>query len=308
MVRRQKHAVARRGQPFKASGSLRVAAFGDSRIMGGFVPRQFDMEAVLPDGRPVESFNFGVAGDTRFLDELEALIAHGMTPDIILVGDASWPAEKPAWTFLEPSDDQHLVNVLFPFRNLPRDVILAIAKAGASPTRMRAMYEERAMHLREVAADAGVFRVPCPRCTRRAIHGARRDAAGTDAVPHALPPDFQAPGDSPRSDYVRPAPRGPTFVRLDSILIANDIILLFIPSFFRVGEFAPPPPGPDSAFTALLNVHEVAIGSPYVLLDPTLFFDEHHLNAKGGAVYTTIVAQLFSAWTKAQPPSRRARR
>jgi len=105
------------GSVFPEHAPIRVAAFGDSRVLAGFNPELFDE---LSLGR-VRSYNLGLPNSSDFLDILEGMVAKGSSPThALLVFPWSSRSQPKASDFIQ--DDRSIIARLFPFRYLPRDL------------------------------------------------------------------------------------------------------------------------------------------------------------------------------------------
>lgn len=262
-------------------------AFGNSKLLSGFIPDLFDEDLRTAGIKSVESFNFGLPGDTRFVDDLEAMIARGTEPDILLL-TFPWPAtESPRPHFFNFIDnDQEIIDRLFPFRKLPRNFCIMLAETRFRPSVFRSHYVESGQTLVKVEKDRGYYFIV------RQSHYMNNE----------LPPEFKAPSDTPLFIPRRTVPDGPIYRRLVSLLNEHHITCLFIPTYFREGQFAPYT-GTNSDTEILFdgNPGLGILGPDYYLYPNRLFSDSAHANRLGAEAYTHAIAQLVRQWLKDNP-------
>ena len=283
LVSRLKHDLARNGRPFVRSSGLKVMAFGKSKVLSGFIPSLFDNELAAA-GVSVESYNFGLPGDERFIADLERMASRGTAPDVVLL-TAAWPAnpESGPDVFHFVNHDRQIMDSLFPFRNLLRDFFVMFAEVHGSPTGFRRSYLESERVLRQVEKERGYYFI------------ARQSHYKNDE----LPAEFKDPKDTPSVTSPRTIPRGPTYRRLISLFAAHHIKCIFIPIYRREGELAPPPPLNLEAARALEGQPQFGIVGPdYFIYPNRLFSDPVHANPGGAEVYTRAVASLVARWLR----------
>lgn len=296
LVKSLKHAKARRGNLFQSKrgsptgdprqGRMHVIAFGYSKTLAGFIPQLFDSELAAAGFPAVESYNFGLPGDNRFVADLEAMAAHGTAPDIALL-TAPWPAfrETGPTFFHFINDDQQVMDNLFPFRYMPRNVSIMLADAhGLGGLAEVYMQSERAV--RQVWIDRGYYFI------------ARQSHFKNDE----LPADYRLPTDTPDVIDPRVVPLGPVYEHLARVLAKNKIQCIFIPRYYREGEFAEPAALNSATARVLANQPNVALMGPdYWIYPNRLFSDQDHANRAGAAVYTRAVAGLIAQWMAKNP-------
>lgn len=290
LVLHLKHDLARRGQPFSQAKRLRIMAFGHSQVLAGFVPAQFDRDMAEAGIPGVESYNFGLPGDSRFMADLEAMAARGTAPDIALL-IVPWPAQEEAGEsfFHFVNHDQEVMNRLFPFRKLPRDLILMASESRWNIRAFRHAYQESEQSLAGIVRDRGYYFL------------ARQSHYPNDQ----LPPDWRDPGDTPWKCAARDIPRGPVFDRLASLCAAHGIRCLLVPAYVRKGQFAVPPPVNGQAVAALAGNGDFGVAGPdYFVYPNDLFSDPAHVNRHGAQRYTRDLARLVSHWIQQHPANR----
>ena len=293
LVSNFKHAQARHGNLFESpkgspkgnpnTGKMHVMAFGYSKTLAGFIPKLFDSELAAAGFPAVESYNFGLPGDSRFVADLEAMAAHGTAPDIALL-TFSWPAAPDTGpTFFHfINNDYQVMDELFPFRHIPRDFFIMFTDArgfgGLAQT-----YAQSKEAVRQVGLDRGYFFI------------SRQSHFKNDE----LPPSYRLPTDTPGVVNPRVVTLGPVYQQLAQVLAAHKIECIFIPKYHREGEFAPAAPiNTDSVRVLARQPNVDIIGPDYWLYPNRLFSDQEHANRPGAAVYTRAVAGLVTEWLK----------
>jgi len=279
LVTQMKHQIAKTGRPFQNPGALHIAVFGNSRVLSGFIPAQFDEAVAAVLGRPVESYNFGLPGDTRFVDDLETMITRGVGPDVVLL-TASWTTEPESQTtpFHFWANDQEIIDRLFPFRRLPRDLLILAASSHGSPARAREIYENNRKSMQAVEASRGYYFL------------ARMSHFRNDE----LPPDLQLQTDTPSVMKTRDVPaHAPDLENLAALFAAHHIRCLLVPTYYREHEYAAAPPINQSTERALAGRANFAVlGPDYYLFPNNYFSDPKHLNPRGAQVYTDLLVKL----------------
>ena len=102
---------------FAPDKPLKVLVLGNSKVMSGFIPEQFDRE--VPGAT---SFNAGFPNAYHFLPQLKAMLANGQVPTHLPVHGGvarSRRAKNVAFPF--PAPDREIMDTLFPFRMVVRD-------------------------------------------------------------------------------------------------------------------------------------------------------------------------------------------
>ena len=129
---------------------LRLAIFGNSKILAGFVPFLFDQMAAA-DNLKVSSFNSGFPGSDLLIPPLQAMCERGQAPNILLL-TLPWRPDPPRRSlFRIVTDDHAVIEALFPFRSMARDVssfllnaprnggLVAYYRSSAKRTRRRSL-------------------------------------------------------------------------------------------------------------------------------------------------------------------------
>ena len=260
---------------FPRDAQVRVAAFGNSRILSGFLPARFDAAV----GHGCASFNFGLPDSEHFVAELERLIQNGDVPTHILIQTA-WSSEDARSFSQWLKQDRVIINQVFPFRTLPRDLVVFgfLSRRRGGP---QAFYRESGAIAEQVIRARGYY----------FIEGQSHYSG------HRLPDDFSLPIDTPTVYKARPvATSGPLFEQLLRLVRLRDIQVLLIPDHFRSHAFREPPSINTDVMQALAAYpHLRQLGPDYVLFENRLFADAVHLNPEGAERYTDLLAELFKA-------------
>lgn len=260
---------------FSPDARARVLAFGDSKVLAGFVPSIFD-ETLGPG---VESFNAGLPASNRFVGVLGRMLERGTRPTHVLV--AVPPADERPLGWLELlRDDKRLVNLLFPFRTLPRDLTLFLFHARHDGGIVES-YRKNARTVAQVLAARGFYFLE------------RQSHFAGDSLPdsYSLPTD--TPGSIPSSRVIDP--KSPGVEELVRLATAYGFTVIFVPTMHRTREYAPPDPGAETRISRLGTGPAYFAGPQYWLFPPRYFSDPTHLNKEGAALYTRRLAELTSA-------------
>jgi hypothetical protein len=284
-----KHDLASNGRAFRSSNRLHIMVFGKSGVLTGLIPSVFDRE--LAAARiDVESYNFGLPGDARFVRDLEVMIARGTAPDVVLL-TAPWPDSfspgPSVFHFVE--NDEAIMDRFFPFRRLPRDVAIMAAEAHGNPVEFHRKYVENEHSIKQVEIDRGFFFI----------------ARQSHFPNNQLPSDFRLPTDRPGFVASRRVGRGPVFERLAALFAAHNITCLFVPFYVRESEFGPAPAvNIESVRTLADHPSFGVLGPDYFRYPNALFADIRHVNPLGAEVYTRSIAGLVAAWLEQHPAIR----
>jgi hypothetical protein len=293
LISEYKRRMARSGNPFRTpkgsptgnptNGRLHVMIFGFSTTLAGFVPAQFDSEMAAAGFPAVESYNFGLPGDSGFVDSLEAMAARGTAPDVALL-TFPWPAKpKPEPTFFHfMINDSAVMDLLFPFRKLPRNaVVMAIESHGLRGMGQR--YRRSRELVEQSIADRGYYFI------------VRESRYENDR----LPDDFSEPTDKPRAAEPRVVTLGPIYEQLAPVLAAHKIQCIFIPNYFRQGKFAPVPARNEETAKLIASQPNLATEGPDYWRYPNReFADTMHANRVGARHYTHDLAGLVADWLR----------
>jgi hypothetical protein len=279
LVAAYKHDLSRSGMPFSEKPALKVMAFGNSVTLAGFVPALFDSTVSALGGPSVESYNFGLPADARFVDDLEAFAARGQAPDVALLlvpWDSVPPPARTIFAFLP--EDAYIMRALFPYRLLPRNFSIALAESRGRPFVMRENYQHAAKTVRQVQVDRGYYFI------------ARQSRFPNDE----LPTDFRDVTDTPDRPEPRHVPGGSVLERLAALAERYHITFILIPRYLREHRAALP----DSVNSATLQrlapySHFSVAGPDYWRYPNELFSDAVHANRRGAAVYTKALAGLL---------------
>jgi hypothetical protein len=267
-----------KGQVFPSDPSVtRVLIFGNSKILAGFVPAWFDQMA-LANHQNVSSFNSGFPGSDLFLPPLAAMCARGQAPNVLLL-TLPWNPDPPRrGIFHFIPDDHAVIDALFPFRNLLRD-LTAFLLAAPSHGGVVSYYRESEDNERAVIAERGYHLI-----TEQSHFPGER-----------LPDDFRLDSDRPAQVLARVAPSQSAQIgQLNQLVRQYHMDCYYVPYYVREGEAAPPP-ARDQRFAALLQQATSCklLGPDYFLYPNRLFADQTHLNETGARIYTEALFQLL---------------
>lgn len=252
------------GNIFESDAPIRVAAFGDSRVLSGFNPDLFDELS----GGEVESYNLGLPNSSDFLDVLESMVASGSSPThALLVFPWSSRREKGAWDMIQ--DDRQIISRLFPFRHFPRDVAQFLVRSYQHGG-LGSYYDYMREQVESARRDRGYFFI------EHMSHYPN----------HRLPDDFRLESDSQDRVLVRPYQlSGKAYERVRELSDRHEIQFIMVPLYQREGQYAPARPNHEQR--RMLEPHGVPITGPDYWLYPNAFFaDPTHLNREGAENYT----------------------
>jgi hypothetical protein len=263
-----KRRLIREAGLFPADANVRVAVFGDSRVLAGFRPDLFEQAL----GSGVAAYNLGLPGIGAFVPELEVVAAWEPPPTHVLLAKP-WKERSPItwWALLH--DDKKLMERVFPFRHLPRDALLFFVRSRGHGG--PATYYRRVLQLLDdVERDRGYH----------FIESQSRHKG------HRLPDDFRIGADDPNRVFEREVPEGgPELERILELKARYGFEVVMVPTYFREGAFAPPNKLERPAIEAQgIDI----VGPDYWLYPPRLFSDVQHLNRDGAEVYTRDLARL----------------
>lgn len=263
---------------------LKIAIFGNSRILAGFQSRHFD-EMAAKDGIQTYSYNAGLPAREDFLPELKALEAAHDLPDLVLLTEPwrSNPPPRKQNIFALPISDHELADRLFPFRELVRNaLIFAVNSRGRGG--LRAFYRLAQENEAQMRADRGYFFIG------DLSHYANE----------SLPEDFRDSTDTPEQVRLRPADANADELKeLNELVRRNSMICLYVPGPLRMNAAAPPPEV-DEEFARVLTMNSPCrVAGPDYLRYPNSYFSDYiHLNHKGAAAYTTDLYGLVMAYVE----------
>jgi len=270
---------------------VKLVIFGNSKVLTGFQPALFDELS----GGLVSSYNLGLPDYLLFVENLEQLCRRGERPTHVLL-PFPWPDEPEQHLdlFRPGIKDARVMDALFPFRKLPRNLMVFSARARSKGGLM-AFYQECRRQTEAMLAQRGYYFIE-----------------GQSHYPgHRLPEDFRLQKDAPSRPFTRPVPLDvPAFHKLREVLERNGIQAIFVPVYHREGEYAPPATVSPVAAT-LAGFPSFSVRGPdFWSLPNRAFSDPVHLNEEGAALYTRrlwdlVGAELIAtAHSSALPPAR----
>ncbi len=257
----------------------RVIILGHSKALTGFVPALFDFETTKAIGLPVYSFNMAKPA-VKFLSlqEVDLLAKNHQLPKRILLA-LSWQTddtENNIFRFLQ--NDSEIIDTLFPFRKLPRDLAIFFSLAGKHGG-LSASYRNSKNIVLEIDRNRGWYFIE-----------------GQSHYPdNRLPDDLRLEEDHPElvSDpgFV---PQGESFQCLKKLSESQDLQIYIVPTYFRNGEMAPAQAVSPAAERLKPFPHFTVVGPAYFLFPNRYFSDPVHLNPEGAQLYTRRLAQLLA--------------
>ena len=262
------------GDLFPAQARTRLAVFGNSRVLAGFVPDRFD-EAF---GDDVASYNLGLPGTESFVPELARLVHSGSPPThVVLTGP--WNDGGQPTVFDRFRDDDRIATQLFPFRRLVRDGTLFVLRSGrhGGPA---AYYRHGVEILEEVRRDRG-------------YHFIESQSHYPD---HRLPDGFRLESDDATLAWARTFPRaGYELSELTRLRAAAGFRIAVVPLYMRPGERRCAAANAGEA-QALAGIDVELLGPECWTFQTRLFSDPVHLNREGARIYTAKLAELTKGW------------
>lgn len=279
IVKAAKKLYEREGKTFPSSVvSEKIAIFGDSKILTGFVPKQFD-EQGSKDHLRTYSFNSGFPGQDEFVGELSDMLAQEHRPDVVLLTREWLPVRRQTSLFSLAQDDNELASKLFPFRLLTRNVtrFLVEASRNGGPVRFYKSSQETAQTMIQARGWFFIRKLSIFPDDRLPL--GYRLASDSPGVVERKHPDFA----SLQLD------------QLNTALATHHTRCYYVPYYRRIGEFAPAPPV-DTEFADNLAAHSscVVVGPNYFSYPPAFFNDPIHLNPDGAKAYTADLYNLIA--------------
>jgi hypothetical protein len=276
------------GEAFPESATAtKIAVFGNSKVLSGFIPDEFDRLASR-DGNRTYSYNAGFPSqsESEFIDELETMTDRGVSPDIVLLAYTWESKPRHLSPFKLSSDDNHLANAIFPFRFFARN----LSRFAVSSKRFGGL---RAFYLKTKAASDRVLR----------SRGYYFIEELSQFPNNRLPSTYTLPSDHPNAV----TPRNPDFNsaeldRLNRVIEKHHIRCLFIPEHAR-STAAAPASSNDAEFAGSLAQHSTCrtLGPDYFSYSPVLYSDDLHLNPEGARGYTEDLYKLVSPYLLRRP-------
>ena len=253
----------------------RVVMFGNSIALAGFIPGQFDRMV----GGGCRSYNMGMPERNAFMAELKAMLDRGDAPTHILL-QVPWPAlERPETFRVKLKQDNRVMDLLFPFRKLPRDLAI-FSVLGVKHGGFRDYYASKRKTVDQMLEDRGYY----------FIEGQSRFEG------NRLPDTITFPIDRP--DKVlrrRISTQSIAFRELEQLSRTFDMQILLVPEYYRTHYLAEPPARNERVAEALDPYPRFhALGPDYYRYENRYFSDAVHANRKGAERYTGQLAGLFA--------------
>lgn len=250
----------------------RILIFGDSRILSGFIPELFDSSDEV-----TRSYNFGLPDTVHFLSVLETIIQDGQIPTHVLL-TLGWSRNKnDTLNFASPNDRRELIDSLFPFRLLPRDLMLFLLRSRSRGGIIK-YYKYGTECVEGVLAERGYYFIE-----------------GLSKYPeHRLPEEFSLRKDKPDQVLHRRFDSSSRiFERLKELHVQYGITFYIVPCYYRNGAYAEPLPESSNAKVFMGHRGFRVLGPEYYLYPNRYFSDPAHLNREGAEVYTKELRRLL---------------
>lgn len=258
---------------FTENTKNRILIFGDSRILSGFIPELFD-----DSDDATRSFNFGLPATVHFLSVLEDIVKSGQIPTHVIL-TVGWSQDNmDGFDNVSPDDQKKLIDSLFPFRMLPRDLTLYLIRSRNRGGIFK-YYRYGSQCVKNMLADRGYYFIE-----------------GQSMYPdHRLPEEFRLKKDRPDRILTRRFDIGSRiFKRLRELHIQHGINFYIVPCYYRKGSYAEPPAQSNTAEVFKEYTSFRVIGPEYYLFPNKYFSDPAHLNPEGAEVYTKKLRHLLA--------------
>jgi hypothetical protein len=266
----------------RAFSGTKLAVFGNSKALSGFIPDEFDSLAAREDLK-VYSFNSGFPGQSEFVDELALMTKRGAAPNVVLLTIPWQPKPRGISLFNLPIDDHKLADEIFPFRLFIRNLVRFLVKSSSSGGPAK-LYRKDEIEAETVLRARGYYFI--------------KDLSKFPG--DQLPAKYSLPSDDPAHVAQRPADfNSGQLDQLNSALEAHNIRCFYVPVFLRSAEAAPAP-AIDMEFASALATHSTCrvLGPDYFTYPNSYYSDEAHLNPQGAKVYTEDIYKLVAPYLR----------
>ena len=262
---------ARTGTLFDMSKNVRVLVIGNSKIMSGFLPAQFERD--VPQS---SAYNYGKP-QVQSMDELAVILRRGQIPTHVLFAVDWRDVAVPSRSVFHPIvSDQVLIDELFPFRHLIRNGMVFLMRSHSFGG-IRNFYHLGQESVAQMNRDQGYFFI----------------AEQSRFPGHRLPANFRLDSDDPASViYRQPNLSSHSFQQLHDLSLKYGFKVLVIPYYRRNGESGSP--GVNKGLVSALQPYDnfKVLGDEYYLFDNSYFSDLMHLNLEGAEMYTGLLTGL----------------
>jgi hypothetical protein len=263
---------------FSHNDRNRVAVFGNSKILTGFIPEEFDVAA---SGSTI-SLNLGLPDVNNFiLQYLQTLLEGGQIPTHVIL-TLPWPKETTDSSFFNPlGADLIFFDSIFPFRQFPHDLSYFLRRApkygGLVP-----FYKRGRNEVSKMLRQRGYYLI----------------SSDSKFPDQGLPSNFTIAGDRADKTMTRNGYNfsGSTYTTLLRLASQYDFKLIVFPIYVRGKQFAPRWITDETQTVAHTNKDGVVIVEPpFISIENRYFSDPEHLNPEGASLYTNYVLRVFNA-------------
>ena len=267
---------------FAKDAKHKVLVLGTSKVLSGFVPTVFD--EVLGDG--TSSFNGGLPGEERFMNNLATCLSGPDRPDVVLL-TMPWSDVAKTGDDVHRGGDGEIMDAIFPFRHMPRDLCLFLIRSR-SRGGLKAYYQSSGRTVTDMTANRGYYFIE----------------GQSHFENNLLPDDFVLESDRPEIPLLRTGTaEAAQFKRLCELLETHKVKAYYVPLYYRRHEFAPAAPNAEWQTVVAKCPNLSAIGPDYWQFDNAQFADPVHLNPAGAEAYTRQLAELLRPVILSSPAS-----
>ncbi len=259
----------------------RVVMCGSSISLSGFIPDLFDRLF----GQGCRSYNMGLPERNDYMPVIREMIKNGDRPTHLLL-QVPWPNRIHPESFLEKfKSDDFIMNGLFPFRKLPRDLAI-FAVLSRQNGGFKAYYEAKKQTVEQMLKDRGYYFIE-----------------GQSRYPdHRLPEGVTFQTDKPdKVKKRRVSTQSLAFKELRELAETHNIKILLMPAFYRANYLAEPPAHNTAVADVLADFPRFhVLGPDYFRYGNRYFSDSLHVNREGAERYTKQIYDLFNDFIRTQ--------
>ncbi|MBN1127143.1 MAG: hypothetical protein JXA82_19225 [Sedimentisphaerales bacterium] len=255
---------------FSENTRYKVVVFGNSMILSGFVPSLFDAE-----NDHVRSYNLALPQEEQFLFALDFLVENNQIPTHVLL-TSGWSDRLDEPADHGPSKDGRIIEELFPFRHLPRNLTLFLLRSR-SRGGVAEYYRHGKESVERMLAARGYYFIE-----------------GQSHFPDdRLPDGFRLQGDNPDLVYRRSFDtKSYVFKKLNEFHKKYNMKFYIIPTYLREGSYAKCQGENPNAELFTAHPWIKVLGPEYYILANPYFSDPIHANPEGARLYTQKISAL----------------